>query len=65
MDNLFKCKAKTETGYCNMWLRACVGGENCKQGNCAYCINAALSPKIESICNKCNQFEWKKQNYQE
>lgn len=63
MENKFKCKAKDSSGYCTMWLRKCVGNQNCNQGYCPYCINAAISPKEESICNTCSQFEWKKENY--
>ena len=64
--NYFKCKARDQSGYCKMWLRECVGGENCNQGNCAYCIHAAISPKIkESICTKCTGFDFKKGNYTE
>lgn len=67
MDNIknyFECNARSTTGYCKLWIRECVEGENCKQGYCAYCKNAAISPKCEdSICTKCSQFDFKKENY--
>ena len=64
LKNYFECNARNENGYCKLWLRQCVGGENCKQGYCAYCKYASISPKIEdSTCTKCNQFDFKKQNY--
>lgn len=62
MKNLFECKAN-KAGYCGFWLRACVGGCNCEQGYCVYCVNAALSPKVPSVCDECIQFKWKKENY--
>ena len=62
--NSFRCKAE-ESGYCNMWLRACVGGENCAQGCCPYCVYAGISPAEKSICNECEKYSWKKENYRE
>lgn len=62
MENNFKCRAN-KAGYCNLWLRDCVGGENCKQGYCAYCIYS--SPKTRTECEKCKQYDWKKENYVE
>ena len=60
--NNFKCRANNG-GYCDFWLRECVGQNNCEQGKCPYCINSGISPKIESICTECEQFDWKKKNY--
>ena len=63
-SNLFKCKFKLSNGYCKNWLRFCVGANNCKQGNCSCCEYSSISPKIEnSICVKCSQFNFKKENY--
>lgn len=64
MTNQFKCRANN-SGYCSMWLRECVGADNCKQGYCPYCIHSAISPKECSICNDCEHFEWKRENYVE
>ena len=58
----FKCKAE-ESGYCQRWLRECVGGENCAQGYCPYCEYGGISPKEKSICDDCEKFQWKKENY--
>ena len=64
IKNYFKCRARTNDGYCQLWLRNCVGKENCKQSDCAYCIKASINPNIEdSICTICTQFNFKKENY--
>lgn len=61
MKNNFKCKANND-GYCDMWLRSCVGVDNCQQGTCPYCVHAGISP-TETICTECKQGQWKKENY--
>ena len=62
--NLFNCRYKTSNGYCKKWIRSCVGSKNCLQGICPYCKHSSISPKIEdSVCVRCSNFEFKKENY--
>lgn len=61
--NAFKCK-HSEDGYCNLWLRECVSQGACKQGNCAHCVNGAIPPQVHSVCDDCNLYTWKKENYE-
>lgn len=61
MKNNFKCKSD-DKNYCKLWLRQCVGAENCKQALCPYCVNGGISP-TKRICVECKHGEWKKDNY--
>lgn len=64
VDN-FECKA-CKANYCNQWLRACVGWENCNLNSygapCPGCVSS--SPLDAQPCQKCKHFPWKQANYQ-
>lgn len=63
VDN-FKCRAES-IDYCNIWLRPCVGWENCELGGygapCSRCV--ASSPLQHERCKNCIHKDWKDANY--
>ena len=64
MPDNFKCKAES-AGYCNQWLRACVGWENCNLKHhgapCPGCEDS--SPLDAEDCKRCKHQPWKQENY--
>lgn len=63
LKDRFKCKALMGN-YCYRWHMNGCKGSSCKQWWCGFCIDASINPKIEdSICTKCSQFDFKKNNY--
>lgn len=64
MPNRFMCRT-IDAGYCNQWLRACVGWTNCSleknQAPCPGCI--ASSPLDNPACQDCDHRAWKAENY--
>lgn len=64
MESNFKCKAES-AGYCNRWLRTCVGWDNCNlQGYGAPCPGCESSSPLDSEkCRSCKHKPWKEANY--
>lgn len=62
--NNFQCRAE-QGKYCNQWLRACVGWNNCNlEGYGAPCPGCTYSSPLENQnCEGCHYKDWKKENY--